>query len=95
MIDLNEKYINYIRKEIRTNLPNCNIYIFGSRAKGTSKKYSDIDIALSDESLNNKILSTIKNNFENSTLPYEVDVIDLNNITEDFYNLIKNDLVEL
>ena len=33
--------------------------------------------------------------FENSTLPYEVDVIDLNNITDKFKQHIINDLVEI
>ncbi len=30
--------------------------------------------------------------FSNSTFPYKVDIIDLNNIDEKFYNIIKDDL---
>ena len=37
----------------------------------------------------------LQSDFENSTFPYEVDVVDLNNIEENFKNLIKNDLTEL
>lgn len=37
----------------------------------------------------------IKNEFENSTLPYEVDIVDLNNISEVFKGHIINDLVKI
>ena len=36
----------------------------------------------------------IKSDFENSTFPYEVDVVDLNAIKENFKNIIKDDLIE-
>lgn len=95
MIDLDEKYIDFIKEVIGKYLQNCKIYLFGSRAKNTAKKYSDIDIALDCQSLNDKILLNIKNDFENSTLPYEVDVVDLNTISETFKTYIKNDLTEI
>lgn len=33
--------------------------------------------------------------FENSTLPYEVDIVDLNTISENFKHLIYETLVEI
>ena len=95
MIDLEEKYINFIKETINKHLQKCKIYLFGSRVKSKARKYSDIDIALDCESLDEKILLKIKNDFENSTLPYEVDVLDLNNISESFKEHIKNDLTEV
>ena len=41
------------------------------------------------------LMLKIKNDFENSTLPYEVDVLDLNNISETFKQHIKQDLTEI
>lgn len=95
MIDLDEKYIDFIKEKISKHLKSCTIYIFGSRAKNTAKKYSDIDIALDCKDLYENILLKIKNEFENSTLPYEVDVIDLNNISEKFKKNIINDLTKI
>ncbi|MGJ3502327.1 putative nucleotidyltransferase [Piscirickettsia salmonis] len=49
------------------------VILFGSRAKGNFKEYSDIDLALVgkvDYSLANKVKSEI----EESDIPYEVDV---------------------
>lgn len=95
MIDLNEKYISFIKEIVYHYLQNCEIYLFGSRTKGTAKKYSDIDIALKSPNLNKNILLKIINDFENSTLPYEVDVLDLNNISETFRQHIEQDLTQI
>ena len=95
MIDLHEKYIDFIKEIIENYLQNCKIYLFGSRVKNTAKKYSDIDIALDCQNLNDNILLKIKNDFENSTLPYEVDVVDLNTISTTFKTHIINDLTEI
>ena len=75
--------------------PYAKFYIFGSRATNRYKKYSDIDIAIDspDMTFDKKLQLEIE--FENSVFPYEVDIIDLNNINEDFKNLIKKELVEL
>lgn len=95
MIDLEIKYIDFIKETISQYLQNCKIYIFGSRTKGTARKYSDIDIALDCKDLNENILLKIKNHFEDSTLPYEVDILDLNNISETFKKHIENNLTEI
>ena len=68
------------------------LYIFGSRARGDAKKYSDIDIAIKSKDLTPQITEKLKYIFENSTLPYEVDIVDLNNISENFKNIILGDL---
>lgn len=95
MIDLEEKYISFIKEVIFKYLQEGKIYLFGSRAKGKARKYSDIDIALDNKDLDKTILLKIKNEFENSTLPYEVDVLDLNNISESFKKHIIDDLTEI
>lgn len=95
MIDLDEKYINFLKKIISCYLDDYKLYMFGSRVNGNARKYSDIDIAIKSNKLTSSIKSQIELDFENSTLPYEVDVVDLNTISDDFKNLIKNTLVEI
>ena len=95
MIDLEEKYINFIKSTVTKFLKNFDLYLFGSRVKGTARKYSDIDIAiLSDELDENKRLKILFE-FENSTLPYQVDIVDLKTVSDDFKALIENDLIKL
>lgn len=49
--------------------------VFGSRAKGNYREGSDIDLALSGpHELNQKLLQ-LKNEFDESSLPYTVDLV--------------------
>jgi len=95
MINLAPEYIEFIKKIVNENLKHYKLYMFGSRVTGRAKKYSDVDIAILSDELTSDIKAKIEFEFENSTLPYEVDVIDLNSITERFKNLIKDTLIEI
>ena len=97
MFGLEDRHINFILNILKTNFLGAKFYIFGSRAKGTYKEYSDIDIAVdfNKKKLDTDILGRLLIEFQDSTLPYEVDVVDLNSIDEKFKNLIQDSLVEL
>lgn len=57
------------------------IFLFGSRAKGNYKKGSDIDIAIIADSLSFEELNQIRVEINDLILPYKVDVIDFNKIS--------------
>ncbi len=95
MIDLEQKYIDFIKQSVSSCLKNYKLYIFGSRAKNKARQYSDIDIAIDSSELTGAIKTKLAFIFENSTIPYEVDIVDLNNISDTFKNIIKQDLIEL
>tara|TARA_Y100001934_G_scaffold230112_1_gene277504 strand:+ start:8575 stop:10203 length:1629 start_codon:yes stop_codon:yes gene_type:complete len=62
-------------------------WAFGSRAKWSAKTHSDLDLALQDPYGKTIPFDTIANlqaDFEDSDLPWKVDIIDLNDIDEDF-----------
>lgn len=48
--------------------------LFGSRAKGTHRPGSDIDLALVGEGLNIDIVGRLARAFEESSIPYQVDL---------------------
>ena len=50
------------------------VVLFGSRAKGTYNQGSDIDLAILDENISNQTIRAIKTAFEESSLPYRVDI---------------------
>jgi predicted nucleotidyltransferase len=50
------------------------VHIFGSRAKDNFKPASDIDLAIMNNGVSLKIISKIKSDFEESSLPYKVDL---------------------
>lgn len=99
MFGLENRHIEFILKVLSNNIveKDAKFYIFGSRAKNTYKEYSDIDIAVEipQKKVSANVLGKILIEFSDSTLPYEVDVIDLNSIDEKFKNLIAKTLVEL
>ena len=57
-----------------------NVLLFGSRAKGIFHKGSDVDLAIDGGSVTQKTLRKIKSDFEESDLPYRVDLLDFNTL---------------
>ncbi len=56
------------------------VYLFGSRAKGNYRPGSDIDLAIMNEGVSAKKLAKLKSDFEDSNLPYNVDLVDFNQL---------------
>ena len=97
MFGLEDRHVNFIKELLKRHVPNSDakFYVFGSRAKGNYREYSDVDIAIDcpDMTLDKRL--KLLSDFENSTFPYEVDIIDLNTIKDSFKNIIKDDLIEI
>lgn len=51
------------------------VVIFGSRAKGTHKLGSDIDLAVVNGNVSDSLLLKTRQNLEESNLPYRVDLV--------------------
>jgi predicted nucleotidyltransferase len=66
-------------------------FVFGSRAKGCAKDYSDLDLAY-DANIPLSDLATIETAFNESDLPFSIDLIDLNIISAEFLANIQPDL---
>ena len=65
------------------------VWIFGSRARGDFKKFSDIDLLYSDldDDQKSKIYS-IKSSLEESSLSYKVDLVDESELAESYRNQV-------
>lgn len=95
-LDLQDKYITFIRQTILGVLPDVEIFIFGSRVQGKAKEYSDVDIALRSNSLISFTdILKLKGLFQDSTFPYKVDIVDLNSLDEKFLLVISPDLYKI
>ena len=78
------EYKNLLIKIIKKYLPNTKIYLFGSRARKTNTPGSDIDLAIDSETkIDFKIISKIKNDIEESKIPFFVDVLDIQSVSEE------------
>lgn len=72
-------------------------WVFGSRAEKAQKKYSDLDLAIDDngKALPSITLISLKEAFDESDLPYKVDIVDWNTISPVFKKNIQNKRVLL
>ena len=81
-----------IIKDILRKYP-YDFYYYGSRVKGNFAKASDLDILTNELSYSE--LEEIENQFNESRIPYVVNLSLKSNMDEKFYSLIKNDLVKI
>ena len=72
------------------------VWVFGSRAIWTTKKSSDLDLAVdAGLMLSRKENRALSDAFDESSLPYKVDVVDMHNVSSTFKGIIEQDMLEL
>lgn len=93
-IQLTAQQIEEIGHYCRAVVPECEVLVYGSRAKGTAKQASDLDLAIrgSVPVAMDKILH-LKNIFVHSYLPFSVDLTDLSAVSPEFRALILKEAV--
>lgn len=69
-------------------------FAYGSRVRGDFTELSDLDIMVKSVDFQ-RFLPQMKDRFNNSYLPYVVNFVNFATLSESFYNLIKDDLVEI
>lgn len=67
------------------------VMAFGSRAKGTARKFSDLDLVFVSE-IDRRELAKLRNAFEDSDLPYKVDLAVWTELDPTFQKHIAGDL---
>ena len=89
------QYKQLLIEIIHKHIPNCRIWLFGSRARKTHKEGADIDLAVdAGRALTLNEVSEVKEAIGESDIPLFVDLVDINNVSEDFLHNIKKEWVE-
>ena len=82
-------HLALVQAILTDHLPQARVLAFGSRAVGTPRKYSDLDLAIiQPEPLTLRTISRLKNAFEDSDLPICVDVVDWNQADSEFKAMV-------
>lgn len=81
-------------------IPDYQVWVFGSRLKGaTPKAYSDLDLAvLNKDSLTGlslELLAELREAFDESDLPWKVDVVNYAGVSEEFKAIIKSNHAQI
>lgn len=94
--DLDSKSLEMITQILLEHVPKAKAWLFGSRATGHAKPFSDVDILI-DVGLPLSIqqLASLNTAFDESLLPYKVDIADARSISDTFKNAIDDQLIPL
>lgn len=85
--------LEIIQSILRPYAQNYEFFFFGSRVRGNFLKSSDLDVLIKGhEEMPLNDLESIKEQFDESSLPYIVNFIDYHKIDQNFYKLIAKDL---
>lgn len=95
-IIMERRHEDIVRGILSELVPLNAVWVFGSRAGGTPKVYSDLDLVLIDSPLiSQKTLAQLKLRFEESNLPYRVDAMLWSSLDHSFQELIKKHYISL
>ncbi len=90
LADIDPDHLEIVRKILHKHLPpDTQIWVFGSRAKQTTRRASDLDLAIEwIKPIAHNTLLDLDIDFDDSDLPYTVDVIDLRTVSNKFKEIV-------
>jgi type I restriction enzyme S subunit len=96
-VDLSPEALAIVRDTLRNHLPQqTRVWVFGSRATGTARRYSDLDLALEAERpISLDRMARPATELSESDLPFKVDVLDLLAVEPSFRQLIEADRIPI
>ena len=90
LIDISPENWQIVRDILQRYVPDREVWAFGSRAKWTAKEFSDLDITIiGDKPLSIALTADLREAFQESALPFKVDIVDWVNITPSFQQVIQ------
>lgn len=77
MLDLTQRQLDAVQSIMHRRLPGREVRAFGSRASGTAKPHSDLDLVImGDDPLPVLALAELRDDLDDSDLPFRVDVLE-------------------
>lgn len=93
--EIDEKSKHKIIAVLSGLFPKAQIYLFGSRARGTSSQWSDIDLALKEEAkISRNAIGEAVSMLAASNMPYKIDIVDFNAVSDDMRKSILDEGIE-
>jgi nucleotidyltransferase substrate binding protein (TIGR01987 family) len=96
-IDLTPAHLRLVRDILAAHLPpGARVWVFGSRASGRARRYSDLDLAIdAGRPLGFGETEVLREAFDDSDLPCKVDVVDWQELGERFRASIADERIAL
>lgn len=95
--DIRPRDLDTVRAILRAHLPrDARAWVFGSRATGRARPASDLDLAIdAQRPLTLDECAVLNDAFDQSDLPYTVDVVDCQTVAASFWAIIQAEQAEL
>lgn len=74
VIDLSPQQLEVVRELLRVHLPGVAVWAYGSRVRGNARRYSDLDLVAFAGGKHANQLNELREAFEDSDLPFSVDL---------------------
>ena len=95
-VDISPQNWPIVRGILQHPVPELEVWAFGSRAQWTAKPFSDLDIAIiGSEKLGLGLVAEVREAFQESALPFKVDIVDWAATDERFRKIIEQCAVVL
>ncbi|EXI61386.1 hypothetical protein MHD_08895 [Mannheimia granulomatis] len=95
-LDVTTEELAIVKFILQQFVPNYPVWAFGSRVKGTARKYSDLDLAIITETpLTFLERDNLKEAFSESDLAWKVDIVDWATTSEAFRQIIQQKYIEI
>jgi type I restriction enzyme, S subunit len=98
LLEMKDEHKDSLLKILKTHVPELEVWAFGSRVRWTARETSDLDITLRNpENINDpldwKLINRLNDLFEESDLPFLVDILDWATVSEKFKKVIEREYV--
>ncbi len=94
-LDLEADHLKVILELIKSHIPNTTVWAYGSRITGRARRYSDLDLVAFSSSNQSRQIANLKEAFEESCLPFRVELLVWDDIPNSFHREILSYYVEL
>lgn len=96
MIDVTPEQVRIIRRILAARLPGRAVRAFGSRVRGRTKPTADLDlVVMGEECIPDLIQAEIRADFEESDLPFHVDLLAWRDAPSGLRKVIADEGVEI
>lgn len=90
-LTIDPKHLSMVKEILKQFVFEKDVWAYGSRVKGTAKKHSDLDLVVFG--LDSKNFSNLREAFDESNIPFRVDIMDWNKIPESFQKNITEEYI--
>ena len=97
-LSISDEHLLIVRQVLAQHLPEgCRVFAFGSRATGIRlKPWSDLDLSIEGpQPLSFSVTGPLRDAFDESLLPWKVDLVDRASVSEEFGRIIDEHKVAL